>query len=1096
MDRDNKPFGARPNGRSTNQLVVKEQGRRPLFGSSQNSRDGKDKEDDVAPPNKGRFRARGGSDSVARRTKSETLDRSSSSLASSGGTRIPKPKGASFSNRKPISLKEAFEKAALEEDDDESDRSHVMDGSPSPAPRPWRREEDKKTMRKILNEDHLDTKATNRPFTRDSLASATLAVSPEKNESPRRRNLYGKPRPGLASRDALKNRSLPNGTKPIAVPKDVDDKAQPASDWFDRLDSKDDLTEEGRIPALVPGIEDLPLPTIENGVPRPTDKVQNMSPEKSYAWQVDEDFTAGDLQVSDSPRIRMGNRPFANRLNFDNDGSAVDINSQNRVARPGSHNTKLDGIRSREAKEGNDLVPELPRLPRKIDGIAALEEQVERDIPIPDRHLSRRTNTKLSDIQEREILPLSNRRLATTRLDEIRERNAEARSLSPEETRPQTSRGVRESRSGSDLGGKLPVRPQSAFEMAGERIPDTPVTVYKNRQSKNVDTSEGKKESGETSDDERQNASHDVLRRLARAASSSPAPETESLPPPPPEPEKTSSKDQEVKPRIARRRSSEERRPLRNDTKEPEHSKPSVGFVGLPRTQSSESVKSKASTTHSETDPTDRIEGEMSLFAPADNQSERGSIRAPSPEIDDEDEFDEFDATPKPKRLDPLLMPTPKITGAYVETPATVKVEKKEIKQESDMKFEEPKRPKSFSLVQEKKPDLSWRNRDMDTASDRETDRKTSTTTSSAGVRRRRAQSLPRRKGPLRNSAKLPSVKDDLMELHRSYNIEDSTLDDFEESLKARGSSALLNDLPLKSGMDANEDSFDFDLAMDTKNNTKNNKAKINRLEEAYYSDSDIPNSDRMRRMSKTLQTGLMGLRSVKKGIERLEGQVSLAEQMPVEEKKPLQTPDAVPHTHEHCTTCATHPNLSNTSTITLPIPRLYHRTPTFRFTLLGLLLFLLSTWYAAESTMCHFHCRKPTCRSPPCTWSVSDPTFGTAIPVKLDQWTTNGLGRRLVSSVSQETSDWLADVGDVVYNRDITKVDLSGLTFEQKRQHRRRLKKKGLVKPRVETPEQKAKWDAWHKARMAKEREKEAREMGYRVRDEESVGGDERVWP
>ena len=825
------------------------------------------------------------------------------------------------------------------------------------------------------------------------------------------------------------------------------------------------------------------------------------SPEKSFAWQVDQDFTAGDLQVSDSPRIRMGSRPFANRLSFDNDGSAVDINSKNRVARPGSHNTKLDGIRSREIKASNDLPLARPRPPRKIDEIPALEEKVEREIPIPDRHLSRRTNTKLSDIQEREIVPLSNRRLATTRLDEIRERNSETRSRSPEEIRPQTSRGVRESRSGSDLGTKLPVRPQSAFEMAGERIPDTPVTIYKNRQTKSTEFEETK-ESGDSHDDGRQAMSHDVLRRLARATSSSPAPETESQIPPPPKQEKTSSEDQDSKSDTARRNSNDSKRPLRNETKDPEHSKPTVGFVGLPRTQSSESVTSKASTARSDTDPTDRIEAEMNLFAPGDNQSEKGSVRAPSPELDDDEDDDgeEFDATPRPKRLDPLTMPTPRVTGAYVETPATIKVEKKEIKQEGDIKTEEPARPKSISKIYEKKPDLARRSRDKDAASDGETDRKPTTTTSSAGVRRRRAQSLPRRRGPLRNSAKLPSVKDDLMELHRSYNIEDSTLDDFEEMIKSRGSSspslkALLNDMPLKSGTDADDDSFDFDLAMDTKINTKNNKANFNRLEESYYSDSDIPTSDRMRRMSKTLQTGLMGLRSVKKGIERLEGQVSLAEQRPIEEKKPIEKPD-IPPVHEHCTTCTPPQIPSNMSTIQLPIPSLYHRTPTFKLTLLGLLLLLLSTWYAAESTMCHFYCRKPTCSAPPCVWSIDDPTFGTAIPVKLDQWTTAGRGRRFTRSLLEDTSDWLADLNDVLHNRDITQLDTAGMTVDQKRQHRRRLKKKGFVKPRRETPEQKAKWDAWHRARLAKEKAREAREMGYVVREEESVGGDERVWP
>ena len=80
----------------------------------------------------------------------------------------------------------------------------------------------------------------------------------------------------------------------------------------------------------------------------------------------------------------------------------------------------------------------------------------------------------------------------------------------------------------------------------------------------------------------------------------------------------------------------------------------------------------------SDGDPIDRIEAEMKLFAPLDNYSERGSIKAPSLPVSD-DERDEDDPcveeTPRAPRADPLTLPTPRVTGAYVETPATVKTE-------------------------------------------------------------------------------------------------------------------------------------------------------------------------------------------------------------------------------------------------------------------------------------------------------------------------------------------------------------------------------------------------------------------------------------
>ena len=61
----------------------------------------------------------------------------------------------------------------------------------------------------------------------------------------------------------------------------------------------------------------------------------------------------------------------------------------------------------------------------------------------------------------------------------------------------------------------------------------------------------------------------------------------------------------------------------------------------------------------------------------------------------------------------------------------------------------------------------------------------------------------------------------------------------------------------------------------------------------------------------------------------------------------------------------------------------------------------------------------------------------------------------------------------------------------------RRSLRKKGLAKRRVETPEQRAKWEAWQRARQEEERQKELREMGYEVEedDDETIGGDTRVW-
>jgi hypothetical protein len=140
---------------------------------------------------------------------------------------------------------------------------------------------------------------------------------------------------------------------------------------------------------------------------------------------------------------------------------------------------------------------------------------------------------------------------------------------------------------------------------------------------------------------------------------------------------------------------------------------------------------------------------------------------------------------------------------------------------------------------------------------------------------------------------------------------------------------------------------------------------------------------------------------------------------------------------------------------------------------------------------MCHYYCRPEYCAAGQvCDWSPDDPYFGYAIPVKLDQWTTGGQGRALAARLGEEASDWLADAWDSLTGTDIAAVDTRYLTFEQKRQHRRRLRKRGLVRPWREPPEHKAKLDAWRSAREVRE----AREMGYAEEEDESMSGDEAV--
>ncbi|ESU09114.1 hypothetical protein FGSG_04040 [Fusarium graminearum PH-1] len=1055
-------------------------------------------------------------------------------------------------------MSDAFALAAREVDED-SEGSQAVDASPSPAPRTWRERNqgNESQLRQTYNQSHLETKAPSRPFSRGSFAASRIPEAKHSpgTASPRQRTFYGKSRAGLPfglkeqtlrpETNGVQGGSRPGSAAGIPRPESASGIPRPGSNWGLRhMPSKDDLTKQGRIPELVPGIEDL-LPSIEgpdaqNGPVNP--EPAEASPEKSFAWQVDDDFTAGELQMSDSPRIRMGDRPFANRIHFD-EASEIDINSRTRVAHPGARNTKLDEIRSREVKTGSDLpVEPWQSHNTKIDEIRAREERVEHQIPIPDRNAPRPRNTKLDTIRQREVNGIPRRSMASIRLDEIREQNAMTRSRSPEDNRPQTSRGmVPETKSNVEIETQEPPpRPKSAFETAGERIPDTPVTIYKS-QRENVEPHQTEEEFLNNDQNparlglsHRRTDSRDLLRRLARAASSSPAPE------PGPrqvaDTDKPASVPQDPKPDAASTISQpstsngfRNRQQRRKDS----DTKPTVGFTGLPRSRSTDSVKSKKSM-NSDADPTARLEAEANLFAPGDNHSERGSIKAPSPEPDsDSDDEKNVGVTPRPSKPDPLAMPTPKIMGAYVETPATVKVEKFEVKdkQHKAKKEERPLRQRSASF-RDKRTDHATSGSDRDTASDPGTDDKLGTETSSSGVRRRRTRSLSRRRGTLKNSARLPTVKDDLKELQRTHHIEDSTLDDLEEVILGRRApsrqvEALLDKLPQDSSFD---DDFDFDLELDTKLNTRTNQ-----IDPQNNDNSDL---DRLTRMNKTLKSSLYGIHTAARGIERLSDQVSTknkaadkaAEEKAIEDKaaeekatedkpvalnipkeepveknlldiiKPEPVPEKMVALHDSDGTCPAyiaHPDAKTVSYIQFPVPQLYRRKPFFRFTFLGLVLFLLGSWYLAESAMCAQFCRPIRCSGSPCVWSVNDPTFGNAIPVKLDQWATGGRGRILAEQFKEEVGDWVADMVDVYYDREITDIDINKLSFEQKRQHRRRLRKKGLVKPRVQTAEQRAKWEAWRQARREQERQKEAREMGYEIAEDEdeTVGGDQKVW-
>lgn len=1088
-----------------NHLVVSHEGRKPLFTAGSNARD---KTNGAAPSSPGlkpgrlalevgNRAASGLGLELARRSKSDSQPARKSianadasdnhsngssgsvSRGSPGGTRIPRPSSSAFHRRQPVSLAEAFRLA--EDEEAEARCVQALEGSPSPAPRSWRARgaRDEAQTRQMLGYSHLDTKAPNRGDDPAKPMHQPAATGPAQHEQ------------DAASPGSHRQ---PWGPSSRASP---DRRANPSSGGSDGHD----------VPDLVPGIEDVPLPSVEAADREPSQSPRRnkpvASPEKSFAWDVEADFTARDLQISDSPRIRVeSSRPFAHRPSLVSSGDKVSIRSPPRLTQPGSRNTKLEEIRARELKPTSQILAERSQ-PRqgntKLDEIRAREKAVEAQIPIPDRNQPRPRNTKLDEIRQREAEGLSKRAYASARLEEIREQNSTSRSVSPEEARPRSGKqGQREDQCKATPGGgpdeKTAPRSRPALENGGEPIPDTPITVFKSRRT----TEKGEKgadvevPTDKNSDDKRD--SHSLLRRLARATSASPAPEPDASSRRPPSPRRQTNGDEPLPKPSALVRSPDKGRKMQAAIAT-SRERPTVGFTGLRRSESLDLAKSKRCSVHSEADPTDRIEAEILLFAPNDNQSERGSVRAPSPQSSsDDDELAE--ATPKADRHDFASMPTPKVTGAYVETPAPDKVERR-VDGAKEPRQGRRAHGDAATVFGDEKAALGWRKRDQDTASDPGTsDYNRDGDEVSAAValrRRRRARSLPRRRPPLRNSAKLPSVKGDLLELQRMHSIDDSTMDDVEEILLGRKRAQG----PEEPGDDGGSSDDDRLLV------------KREESSEADSGEAKVKGSDRMSRL---LYAGLQNIRTAKQGISRLEDRFSHASTRPEpvsgdDTKAPLGE-EAKADTHkrhrERCAACAVRPSPEAMMYVHLPVPRLYYTRPRLRLSLLGLVLAAASLWLALEGAMCARYCRPATCSSGECVYSFDDPTFGTALPVKLDQWTTGGHGRELLAWAADEALDLVADLEDLALGRSITDVPLGGMSFAQKRRHRRRLAKRGLGVASASAadpppPEHRAKWEAWRRARMAQDRAREVREMGYYDatggRDEgAAIGGDERV--
>ncbi|KAK5651736.1 hypothetical protein OQA88_11698 [Cercophora sp. LCS_1] len=980
-------------------------------------------------------------------------------------------------------------------------------GSPSPAPRPWRpkREqnlsssktatpgsaESQRRRPRSLKPGELKREDT--PSSIDGISSQprrsngegggfeenlhrdTQKQSGSEDSAQRGSGMFSRSRLGMkiseTARELVRktSRNSLEGDSPSKPPR-----SPGSSSWLSRRLSSKKSNGSSQSPARGTVAPESKSSTEEQDEPEVEESEQpaalqsgHQSPEKGFAWQAEEDFTGHDLEFSTPAKTGRSNTKIDEIRALEVElGKTMIPDEPQPQPEYQSRNTFLDEIRALEIDTAAVLINAPPEA--VAQGVAAQEGRGDKDDRSPRNWQGTATSPRVDEFRAREIERLSKRALATARLDEIRERHASehSRSPSPELVRKPSKEPLRSLAPDADLSRaqerKDPAISQELLHPpVNEAVVIDASDAEKDPKGPGPHSNEGNEdEANKTEGSRARRDSRDLVRRLALVTSTSPIPEHH----------QTSDKS------AGRGDTTKELTKQRKSDGAKGDGRPTVGFVGLKRDSSVESLTSKRSDlARSDIDPTERIEGEMQLFAPLENHSERGSLREHSPESDED--MRDVEETPRPVKIivDPLTQPTPKVVGAFVDTPLTIKVEKsREVLEPSHGLPGQAGRHTSAAGLPEATTSASFRGRRASGST-----RNSRSALSARGDRvngrpssvssRRRARSLSRARMPLHNSVKPPTVRDDLLEIHQANKFDDSTLDDLAD---------LLNDQPSDEGGPPSPKI----------KSEPGSKGLSHALEELETYD----------RMSKTLTTGLLGIRSARRGIERLEDEVLHAETKQAPPTGSEVPPPRVPKSKQESARPPSHglpPGNGAVAYLQLPIPTLWSWQPRFRFTPLGLILFALSLWYLAESAMCYRYCKPVACYAgEPCHWSPDDPNWGYSIPVKADQWLTGGLGKTFVKEVGPEVSDWLADVWDAATGSDITQTDVSRLSWEQKQQYRRRLHKKGLVRTRAERPEDTAKFAAWRAAREASERAEGQMQMGYQMGGDESIGGDERL--
>ncbi|KAF7884548.1 uncharacterized protein EAF02_004884 [Botrytis sinoallii] len=291
--------------------------------------------------------------------------------------------------------------------------------------------------------------------------------------------------------------------------------------------------------------------------------------------------------------------------------------------------------------------------------------------------------------------------------------------------------------------------------------------------------------------------------------------------------------------------------------------------------------------------------------------------------------------TPPPSApINPLLLPTPKVTGGWIETPAPprMRTNGRTPKEQPRIK-EEPSSPRNHSEPS-----------------------KTS-------------QSQSRSRPTPINSAPTISAAADLQRIEKEARVDDSTTIDRDFSL------FLKNQLT-----SPNSETLEINLDFDENGQPLSHEEKEKRLEELAFL-----------RMNRSLKHTTSSIRDARHGIERLEQQVSSSgphSRSPKELGIPSPKTSSRPFFLDAPLNPALNPNVHY---LMIPLPRLRH-PGTRKFTWFGLLFTIFITWFVAEWAMCETYCHPKYSNKD--VWHPSDPFWPWAIPTKMDQWTGKVVSR------------------------------------------------------------------------------------------------------